>query len=809
MASSQRTCTRRAPTTTLAVLLLLLLSCAFHATAATVNADAWLSAPASLWDFITGGSNTGTAATNLMSAAESDFNAAVTALDSGASVSVTGMSPYTSPATGPAYGTSMTYTVSSTVLTASQIADCLHAASLPNLNSLFTSSISGAPLTVTVLNANGPTAVSEVVTNYLPLTGMSYFWELLLSTLNGVNAAAVSTLVIPLEVDLQNKIDSTQSLYLAVVPTDITKHITNASSMYLSYSVWAYPTTPTPPTAAAMQATANATTFTNLNTFMGGLASTYSAIAAVSDFIPTSVSTWVPLVLNPSASSSSGDIVVVEGNITGNYLLTFAGSAHTWGVAWSTQRLTVSASIIAAAEAALARRFFVTTVQVVSAATVPNEKQYVGGLRVTCYVSNGYSAKSNNTWGPEDLVSMLLQGDYSATQAIYVATAAVTPVRASPVRPAVMELATPTVVVPGALATTAIDYDYSAKMLPFEIGMIIMAAVIGFLVILSFIIACGCCCCCRQCVSITPKETTPGWETDIDRYQRGMMNHDRAFAQAENPREGKKDMSGVASAAPEDDASPTPNPLARSPDDKRAALQQQPPREGDAEGDKQRAASPHLQDDFAPMQKVAPPTMYTAEGVPLEAMYTPQSPARRPSYGQYLKAEPPLPPPTAAAPTAGAAAVTAPPPPQSEEDERTAGSHTRPVRRTVSFLDGKDAGRHGQSGAANQLHNTPTPPSTPPPLSPSGREAALNTNQMSPTPFFNPLPLETNRAQPEADAMNQTRLSQGSDTRLSSTPTPPTAPPPPAYPHYESRHYPSYPSPDLYAGAPSTGPTGV
>jgi hypothetical protein len=728
----------------LPLLLFLVLAAPVHA-ASDVSATAWLSGPATLWSAVWGGSDTSTAATHLKAAIKSDFETAVTALDSGAGVTVNTLVPNTAPALGPAYGTQTTYTITSTTLTAAQIDECVRGATLTQVNALFGTLAPSLSLTITVLNAHEPAEAAQIVKSLLPLSGASYMWQVALDMLNTAGAAALSSFVVPLEADLQNAVDAVGDLYLVVVPTDVSASIVNASALYVGYSVWSYPSNTAPASAATLETIARTTPLTKFSSFVAGLETAYPALADYSDLLPSSVVVSTPLLPDPS-SSTGGAVVEVVGNITGNYLLTFSGNAGTWGRVWATQRAAVTATIVAAAEAELLRREFVTTVEVLSASTVPNEKKYVGGLQVECYVAHGFTAHASHVWGPEELASMLLQGNYTATQALYTAAAATSGAKAmTPHSTASATATTSTMITAGALATAGVQYDYTAKLHAYEVGMIVMAAVIGLLFFVAFFIACGFCCCCPHCIR-TNKDaaTTADWEADLDRYHQGMKNQDMAFARTERPREEPRHrphddvvVDGVRSGTV------SPNPL-RSPTTQSIYS----PREGGAQGLQQ-------------LRQVTPPPAQAPTGV-------------------------------------------------------------------FASSGGSDLGKKASPPVVT-AQGVPLVSLQSPPVAPAEGQPPHYIASVAPAPFFNAPATEPNaNGGTKSDALNQTRLNQGSEPRShGSSPLPPPSYPqheapsrpphhrssPPAYPMQErtSPAYsppppttaPAYPSPDLYAGAPA------
>ena len=809
------------------VFLCLLSSDAVHAS--TVVGTAWLSAPAALWDAAMVHSSVSASSMLLQNAIKSDFATAINALDSGADVTINSLTPNLAPVMGPAYGSETSYTVTTTVLTVAQIEDCLRGATMRNVNSIFASVAPTLSLTVKVMSAEQPSGMTKIMDRYLPLTGITYVWKLVLDILDSAGEAAVSGFVVPLENDLQSTIDSTEKLYLVVVPTDVSTYIVNASSLYVSYTVWSYPTNTAPAAAAGLEATAMTTPLTKLNGFVDGLESSYPALTAYSDMIPAVVKTWTPLIYNPGATDNSDVVVKVKGSVSGNYFLTFMGDADTWGRVWTTQRAAVASTIVAAAEAELVRRNFVTLVDVVDAYTVPNEKKYVGGLQVVCHVSHGYSSDAQHVWGPQDLVSMLLQADYTATQNLYVAAAGATSVKAVREltrRPFITALASARVT-PGGLATTGIQYDFSAKMAPYEIGVIAMAAAIGFLSLVAFFVTCGCYCCCRHCISTKEVKRTAEWEDDLDRYQRGTMSQDAAFAAAERPIDEAKKSRGVPKAVHEKDAA-TPNPLRPS-----NAQHLSASCEGEVEVKQKQKQKPTVprcdddDDDSADLKNTPLLPIETTQGVPLEALQTsPYSPAEGNPYTRYYDAASVQPQPQSS-PSAATAAAAAPP----QEDDGCTGSHG-------TAEGGGDAAVDRHTRKPRQMPNKalampqPLSPSREPPTTSAAEGAGHTLSYMAnitPTPFFNPFPVQDkNASSPDAGGVSQTRLSQGSETH--SHGVTPTMPPPPSHPHYESprmhhaapQAYPpqehaspaysllppatttgaAYPSADLYSGAP-------
>ncbi|KPA83957.1 hypothetical protein ABB37_02108 [Leptomonas pyrrhocoris] len=782
---------------TLLVVLLLLVLAGLPAqgTTADVTGSAWLSGPAEIWAAAMGGSDTSENAKLLRGAIKMDFTAAITALDAGADVTVSTLTPNTAPLSGPVYGAQATYTVTSTSLTVPQIDECLRGATMTTLNSFFDAGAASLHLTITVLNAYAPADMTHIGDTYLPLTGASFMWQMTFDILTAAGPAALASFILPIMQDLQNTVDSTEKLYLMVVPADVTKHIVNASSLYAAYSIWSYPSNPDPASAATLEAKAMTTPLAHFSAFVRGLKTTFPALDEYADLIPDPVKTWTPLLPDPNGGSSSGDDdVVVTGYVTGNYLLTFAGEVVVWDRSWTTQRAAVEATIVAAAEARLLRRQYRTTATVVSADTVQSSKKSVSGLQVVCHVTHGYPADATHIWGPNDIASMLLQGNYSATQMIYTAAAlstAGTPTALVP-RLSVVALGDTTVAA-GALASTEIEYDYTVKILPVEIGLIVMAAAVFGLAMIAFFIACGCFCCCRHCISTNKHgnstrargkaERTPQLQADLERDQRRRKNLDADFASDEDPYHvHKKHRKGTRS----------PNPLC-SHDEHRALG----PREED-EQETQQLRTTSLtfsnSDNSDPVKKVPPLPIAATEGVPMDLTETPVTPGEDHPHRHYYDATPDE---QAADAVVDAAVVSAPP----QEEEKHGGGRPQSSRHM----------RHrGKRAAAAEPPRQSTPPRP---------EAGNNYTQqymalVDPTLFFSTDAPDPCAAGQEEATEKQTRLSQNSLLEAKNA----AALPPAAYPQLDEHHLqyqqqryhhrysasppPAYPSAELYAGAP-------
>ncbi|KPI87434.1 hypothetical protein ABL78_3465 [Leptomonas seymouri] len=517
--------------TVVLVTLFVLVGLPVHA-ADDVSSTAWLSGNTALWSTVLEGDSKETIKPAVESAIRSDFTSAVSALDHDASLKKIALAINKESSSGLTYGVLVDFTFD-THLTPTEIDDCLRRSTMTNLNSLIISFMPSLPLKVTVLNTNKPSDMKHIVGSFLPLTGSTYMWKMMFKALNEGGLLEVAGLIVTFQQDLQDTLDSTAKLYVVVAPTNIDEHLVNASSLYMAYTVWSYPSNKSPDTADALEAKAMTTPLTQFNQLVNTLKTSYSALQSYTDLIVTPIKTWVPLVPDHHSGSSSG--TVIEGSISGNYLLTFVGEANIWRGVLTKQRAVLYATIVATVEATLARRLFVTKAEVVSASVMAFGNSTV--LRVVCYVSQSYSAGASHIWIPEEIASVLLLGDYAATQALYKAEAAIIADGGAVhfFQHSVVALAS-TSQAAGSLATTGVDYDYTLRLLSSEVGMIIMAAIIGFLILVAALILFALCCCCPNSIRLKKKELTPGLVASFAGSRQISRSQDASFDCNEHPR---------------------------------------------------------------------------------------------------------------------------------------------------------------------------------------------------------------------------------------------------------------------------------
>ncbi|KAI5688523.1 hypothetical protein MNV84_03996 [Leishmania braziliensis] len=487
-------CAVQPPQSSLLQLLALVLMClCTHITfvkAAIVDTSVWLNAPAPVWQTII---STPEGEYAIKAMAQIDFTTAVKSLDISASVTVKALTPYVSPTSGPAYGAGISFSVTTNSLTDSQVLSAVRSSALPSINNFFATSASLVVL-VKALGADGPSAMASVGQMLLPVTGSTFFWQVLLDTLATGGSAAPSVFMMPLQIDMQDAVDVTVQSYLAEM-TPATNQV-NASSLYVSYAVWAFPGTEVgPSTSSDLEELVRKSTLPEFNNYMSTLKDTYPGLQAYSDLFPTEVRFWTPPSGNPfdpESTNPNADLPALA-NDTGDYFLLFRGDAGTWGQVWERNRLAVSASIESAIEKRLHRRSFVNHVSVISAKTVTSDLEHIAGLQVLCRVVQGITRISSHLWSPEEMASLLLQGDYSATQALYDSGGSVPPEGLMQPHAAVVQPIPLATVqdAPGTLTTTRVSYDYSVTLSKAVVGIISMAAVIVGISLVVIIIAVG------------------------------------------------------------------------------------------------------------------------------------------------------------------------------------------------------------------------------------------------------------------------------------------------------------------------------
>ncbi|KAG5478481.1 hypothetical protein LSCM4_04714 [Leishmania orientalis] len=486
------------------LVLVLMLMCAHpdFASATPVNTNAWLSGPAAVWDIIIGTPATETA---MKAAAQMDLQAAVQSIDSSAQVVVNGLTSYKSQQGGPAYGANAAFSVT-TEKPEEEVLSAVRSSVMTNMDTIFIAAGLDAP--ITALMAKEPSAMTSVGPVLLPVMGSTYFWYVLLETLASTDEMAVALFMHPLQVDIQSAVDSTVAQFLIeATPSSIT---VNASSFYVSYTVWAFPEVEVGSgTPDKLKALAMGSRLSQFNSYLESAKDLYPDLQDYRDLFPTAVRPWTPPPGNPfeEESGDTGDTFPVLANNTGDYSLLFSGEAEQWGVVWEKQSEAVSASIEKAIEVKLHRRTFVNRAFVASAETVASDAKQSGGLRVLCRVVQGLTRFSNHTWSPEELASLLLQADYSETQALYASGgSAVEGVAPRQPRAAVIQ---PTLSAfagggsPGSITTATVNYNYSTKLSKEMTGVIVMAALIVGVSLIIIIVTVCCCCLC-------PNFTRPG-----------------------------------------------------------------------------------------------------------------------------------------------------------------------------------------------------------------------------------------------------------------------------------------------------------
>ncbi|CAG9574268.1 hypothetical protein LMJF_23_0840 [Leishmania major strain Friedlin] len=483
-----------------ALILLFLCMHAACAKEAEIQANAWLSAPTSVWDAIVSDPMTHFA---MIQAVKEDFVSAIRVVDSIAEVVVTSLKPMKSQkawAGGPAYGAYAQFSAV-TQLNKEEVFSALRSSNLRSINSIFQSV--GFNAAIEVLAADGPPSMRAVGPVLLPVSGSTFFWQVLLGTLMAQNALSVDAFMYPLQMDIQSAVDFTVRKFL-IETTPLTNQV-NVSSWYVSYNVWAFPGAEvTPSTPSDLRAFAMKSRMPLFNTYMKTVMDTYPSLKAYADLLPTMVHARTPPLGNPFEDNSDSDpdrIFEVLANETGDYLLVFSGDADRWGQVWEKSRDAVSKSIEEAVEAKLHRRIFVNRAFVTSAKTLPNDSVNVGGLQVLCRVVQGITVISNHPWSPEEVAPLLLQANYSATQALYISGGG--PVEGYTKWPPATAsqsilLAASYEASPGSIATTSISYDYRVRLSKDIVGIIVMSVLIIGASLVAIIITVSFCYCCPQ-----------------------------------------------------------------------------------------------------------------------------------------------------------------------------------------------------------------------------------------------------------------------------------------------------------------------
>lgn len=486
----------------LALILMFLCVHTSCAKVAEVKAKAWLSAPVSVWDIITSDPKTEFATTQAVTV---DFITAIRVHDSTAVVVVTSVKPVTSQkvwAGGPAYGAYAQFSAM-TRLSRDEVLGVLRSSHLSTINTIFQGA--GFVAAVEVLAADGPSVMKAVEPVLLPVTGSTFFWDLLLSALMTQHPISIDAFMYPLQIDIQNSVDPTVSDYL--VEATPSTNIVNASSWFVSYNVWAFPQAEvTPSTGSRLKALAMKSKVPLFNGYMETVMDIYPDLKAFSDLLPTKVHARMPPLGNPFEDNSTSDpdkIFEVLANETGDYLLVFSGDADRWDQVWEKSREAVKKSIEEAIEDRLHRRTFLNRAFVTSAKTLRNDSVTTGGLQVLCRVLQGITRVSNHPWSPEEVPPLLLQANYSATQALYISGGG--PVEAhTKLPPAAASqsilLAASYEGSPGSIATTSISYDSRVQLSKDIVGIIVMSVLIIGASLVAIIITVSFCCCCPQLI---------------------------------------------------------------------------------------------------------------------------------------------------------------------------------------------------------------------------------------------------------------------------------------------------------------------
>ncbi|GET88747.1 hypothetical protein, unknown function [Leishmania tarentolae] len=484
----------------LVLILIVLCMQATFASAADVEANVWLSGPASLWGLAL---SQPISQKLIVAAVQADFTAAIWNFDNGATVSVVSMESVASkvPADGPLYGAQALLSVTNTALSKEEVASALRASDLPQINGAVQPI--GFTGVVRVLEADGPSVMNTVGPVLLPVTGSTFFWTMVLDTVNSKGAGSMDVFMTTLQDDIQNAVDPTLRQYL--VETTPLTNVVNASSWYVSYSVWAFPNVAiTPGTSADLKALAMKSAMPKFNDFVKTLTKAYPELEPYSDLHPKVVKAWVPPPGNPfddDDDSESDKYLHVLTNETGDYLLLFSGDQAKWRQLWEKSRNAISKSIEDAIEVRLHRRIFLNKAVVISAEALPADSMSIGGLQVLCRVVQGIMGHSDQPWSPEQVAALLLQADYSATQALYTSDGdpAKKGMAQSPAAtPQINVLAATPEKTPGSIATAAVSYDYRTPLSKELVGIIVMSVLIVSMSLAAIIITVSCRCCCPQ-----------------------------------------------------------------------------------------------------------------------------------------------------------------------------------------------------------------------------------------------------------------------------------------------------------------------
>ncbi|KAG5478693.1 hypothetical protein LSCM1_06097 [Leishmania martiniquensis] len=467
---------------------------------AQVKTSVWLSGPTEVWDAVLGTPGTQAA---INEATQRDLQAAIETLDADAKADLTGLTSHAPQLNGPAYGANANFAVSTDKLSEEDVLAAVRSAAMTNIDNAFsTVGLSGS---ITALMADGPSSMISVGPVLLPLTGSTYFWYVLLQILSVGGKVAIALLLHPLQVDVQNAVDSTMTKF--IIEAKQSEVIVNASSLYMAYNVWAYPGVEVKPsTSDDLKALAMRSKLSLFNTYLETVKSSSPEIQGYIDLFPNAVRPWTPPPGNPFDEDDfeSETTFKVLANSTGDYLLLFNGEVEQWDAVWSKNREALAKSIERAANERLHRRTFVSSAHVVSAETVPADPNRPGGLRVLCRVLQGLTRFSDHPWSPEEMASLLLQADYSETQALYASGGSAA--QGGVLMQARAAVAQPTLLAvshgdsPGSIATATVKYNFSRTLSKETAGVIAMAALI---IGLSFIIILVTVCCCCLCPNLT------------------------------------------------------------------------------------------------------------------------------------------------------------------------------------------------------------------------------------------------------------------------------------------------------------------
>lgn len=442
--------------------------------------SAWLSGPADLYSIVV--TTEGEQVMKLV--VQEDFQTAVTNAATAAgkqepTVTVTQLDPQVS--TTPAVGMLVSYTVvNGEDLGQAAIEESILNANLTLLNDgvLSAASMAVPGFKARVLPAAGPSSVSPVLQEaLLGVSGPAFLWDLVFAFAN-LDEEAQMLLQTPFNFDLQNTLDESITTYLVV----ITSNVVNSSGYYGVYSVYQMPNS-----ARARAAGNIESSLLNvpLPLYTESVDNVFAATPDIEKYralMPTTLMTTTHLFSDPNPSAVENATII--STIESTSRLYFSGTAAGWLSAVQGQHSALDAAVIAAAKEAVDRSGFRNSYTVDSAYTVYHEKEVVEGLYVELRVVQGVTVNSVHPFNANEVSSVLNnEANYSAVLALYTGVSQ----NASQSFTGVS--------VPSLVSVNS-NGEYGLQCTNTCVGMVIMAAVAVFLMLVIFLVACVSVCCC-------------------------------------------------------------------------------------------------------------------------------------------------------------------------------------------------------------------------------------------------------------------------------------------------------------------------